>query len=113
VRRALARTLKSFGCEIVEAENGEDALDILSANPGAFDLVISDVSMPLMTGPEMLRAMPPDALGKAKVLFLSGYAPESFAKMLEEYPVSFLSKPVGASELAQKVREMLGLGGAA
>ncbi|HVY02658.1 MAG TPA: ATP-binding protein, partial [Caulobacterales bacterium] len=109
VRRALARTLKGFGCEIVEAENGEDALDVLAANPGAFDLIISDVSMPLMTGPEMLRAMPAEALGKAKVLFLSGYAPESFAKMLEEYPVSFLSKPVGAAELAAKVRELLGL----
>jgi two-component system cell cycle sensor histidine kinase/response regulator CckA len=65
--------------------------------------------MPLMTDPEMLRAMPAEALGKAKVLFLSGYAPESFAKMLEEYPVSFLSKPVGGAELAAKVRELLGL----
>ena len=47
------------------------------------------------------------------MLFLSGYAPESFAKMLEEYPVSFLSKPVGAAELAHKVREMLELSAAA
>ena len=109
VRRALSRTLKGFGCEIIEAENGEDALDVLAAHAGEFDLIISDVSMPLMTGPEMLRAMPPEHLGKARVLFLSGYAPESFAKMLEEYPVSFLSKPVGAAELAHKVREMLGL----
>jgi two-component system cell cycle sensor histidine kinase/response regulator CckA len=108
VRRALSRTLKEFGCEVTEAENGEDALDVMNAEPGAFDLIISDVSMPLMTGPEMLRAAGAKALGAAKVLFLSGYAPESFAKMLEEYPVSFLSKPVSATELASKVKEMLG-----
>jgi two-component system cell cycle sensor histidine kinase/response regulator CckA len=107
VRRALARTLKEFGCEVDEAENGEDALEILNANPGAYDLIVSDVSMPLMTGPEMLRAAGPEALGKAKVLFLSGYAPESFAKLLEEYPVSFLSKPVSAAELASKVKGIL------
>ena len=109
VRRALARTLKEFGCEVDEAENGEDALDIMNAAPGAYDLIVSDVSMPLMTGPEMLRAAGAEALGNAKVLFLSGYAPESFAKLLEEYPVSFLSKPVSATELAGKVKEILGV----
>jgi two-component system cell cycle sensor histidine kinase/response regulator CckA len=107
VRRALSRTLKEFGCEVDEAENGEDALEKMEAAPGAYDLIISDVSMPLMTGPEMLRAAGADMLGKAKVLFLSGYAPESFAQMLEDYPVSFLSKPVSAMELAGKVKEML------
>jgi two-component system, cell cycle sensor histidine kinase and response regulator CckA len=107
VRRALARTLKEFGCEVDEAENGEDALEVMEANPGAYDLIISDVSMPLMTGPEMLRAAGAEALGKAKVLFLSGYAPESFAKLLEDYKVSFLSKPVSATELAGKVQEIL------
>jgi two-component system cell cycle sensor histidine kinase/response regulator CckA len=107
VRRALARTLKEFGCEVDEAENGEDALAVMEAAPGAYDLIISDVSMPLMTGPEMLRAAGVEMLGKAKVLFLSGYAPESFAQMLEEYPVSFLSKPVSATELAGKVKEIL------
>lgn len=107
VRRALARTLKEFGCEVDEAENGEDALEKMEEAPGAYDLIISDVSMPLMTGPEMLRAAGADVLGNAKVLFLSGYAPESFAQMLEEYPVSFLSKPVSATELASKVKEIL------
>jgi two-component system cell cycle sensor histidine kinase/response regulator CckA len=109
VRRALSRTLKEFGCEVDEAENGEDALEVMNAAPGAYDLIISDVSMPLMTGPEMLRAAGAQALGKAKVLFLSGYAPESFAKLLEEYPVSFLAKPVSAAELAGKVKEILGV----
>jgi two-component system cell cycle sensor histidine kinase/response regulator CckA len=91
----------------MEAENGEEALEVMNDNPGAFDLIISDVSMPLMGGPEMLRAATPHMLGKAKVLFLSGYAPESFSKILEEYPVSYMSKPVGLPELAARVKDLL------
>ncbi|MBY0447365.1 MAG: response regulator, partial [Hyphomonadaceae bacterium] len=107
VRAAIVRNLTECGFEVVEAENGEDALERLQQEPGAFDLILSDVSMPLMTGPEMLLAAGPELLGEAKVLFLSGYAPESFAAVLEAYPVSFLSKPVGATFLAQKVKELL------
>jgi len=107
VRQAIVRNLTECGFEVVEAENGEEALDVLREEPGAFDLILSDVSMPLMTGPEMLQAAGPELLGKAKVLFLSGYAPESFAAVLEAYPVSFLSKPVGATFLAQRVKELL------
>lgn len=107
VRAAIVRNLTECGFEVVEAENGEDALERLQQEPGAFDLILSDVSMPLMTGPEMLQAAGPELLGEAKVLFLSGYAPESFAAVLEAYPVSFLSKPVGATFLAQKVKELL------
>ena len=64
--------------------------------------------MPIMTGPEMLQEAGAEMIGNAKVLFLSGYAPESFSHMLEEYPVSYLSKPVSATELAGKVKEILG-----
>lgn len=107
LRRSTARNLEDCGFEVMEAENGEEALEIMNDNPGAFDLIISDVSMPLMGGPEMLRAATPIMLGKAKVLFLSGYAPESFSKILEEYPVSYMSKPVGLPELAGRVKELL------
>jgi two-component system cell cycle sensor histidine kinase/response regulator CckA len=107
VRQAIVRNLTECGFEVVEAENGEDALERLQEEPGAFDLILTDVSMPLMTGPEMLIAAGPELLGSAKVLFLSGYAPESFAAVLEAYPVSYLSKPVGATFLAQKVKELL------
>ncbi len=107
LRRSTARNLQDCGFEVLEAENGEEALEIMDAEPGSFDLIISDVSMPLMGGPEMLRTATPKMLGDAKVLFLSGYAPESFSKILEEYPVSYMSKPVGLPELAQRVKELL------
>jgi two-component system cell cycle sensor histidine kinase/response regulator CckA len=107
LRRSTARNLEDCGFEVMEAENGEEALEILGENLGAFDIIISDVSMPLMGGPEMLRAATPEMLGAAKVLFLSGYAPESFSKLLEQYPVSYMSKPVGLPELAARVKELL------
>ncbi len=107
VRRAIARNLVECGFEIVQAENGEEALEVLGHEPGGFDLIISDVSMPLMTGPEMLREAGPKMIGKAKVLFLSGYAPESFESTLQEFPVAYMSKPVGMPQLAKRVKELL------
>jgi two-component system cell cycle sensor histidine kinase/response regulator CckA len=107
VRRATVRNLKECGYEVEEAGDGQEALDILAAKPGAFDIIISDVSMPVMTGPEMLEEADPAMIGKAKVLFLSGYAPESFSDVLEKYPVHYLSKPVTMEQLVGRVKELL------
>ena len=107
VRRSIARNLKECGYEVEEAENGEEALEILERNPGAYDIIISDVSMPIMTGPEMLQEADPAYIGEAKVLFLSGYAPESFSHMLEQYPVHYMSKPVTMEQLVGRVKELL------
>ncbi|MFT3726248.1 MAG: ATP-binding protein [Terricaulis sp.] len=107
VRRSIVRNLKECGYEVEEAENGEDALEVMKAKPGAFDIIISDVSMPIMTGPEMLQEADPKDIGKAKVLFLSGYAPESFSHMLEQYPVHYMSKPVTMEQLVGRVKELL------
>jgi two-component system cell cycle sensor histidine kinase/response regulator CckA len=107
VRRATVRNLKDCGYEVEEAGDGAEALEILGRNPGAFDIIISDVSMPVMTGPEMLQEADPAMIGKAKVLFLSGYAPESFSHMLEQYPVHYMSKPVTMEQLVGRVKELL------
>jgi two-component system cell cycle sensor histidine kinase/response regulator CckA len=109
VRKAIARNLVDCGFEVVQAGDGEEALEELRREPGGFDLIISDVSMPVMTGPEMLREAGPELIGRAKVLFLSGYAPESFEHTLQEFPVSFMSKPVGMAALAARVKELLAL----
>jgi two-component system cell cycle sensor histidine kinase/response regulator CckA len=107
VRRATVRNLKDCGYDVEEAGNGEEALKILERTPGVFDIIISDVSMPVMTGPEMLEEAKPEMIGKAKVLFLSGYAPESFSSMLEHYPVHYMSKPVTMEQLVGRVKELL------
>ncbi|MES1200685.1 MAG: ATP-binding protein, partial [Pseudomonadota bacterium] len=107
VRRSIVRNLKDCGYEVTEAENGEDALEILKDRAGQFDMIISDVSMPIMTGPEMLQQTTPAMLGGAKVLFLSGYAPESFSHMLEQFPVHYMSKPVTMEQLVGRVKDLL------
>lgn len=107
VRRATVRNLKDCGYEVEEAGDGQEALDIMRLKPGAFDIIISDVSMPIMTGPEMLQEAEPGMIGNAKVLFLSGYAPESFSHMLEQYPVHYMSKPVTMEQLVGRVKELL------
>lgn len=107
LRKSIARNLADCGYEVVEAEDGEDGLQQLSSAPGSFNLVISDVTMPIMTGPEMLKAATSEMIGGAKVLFLSGYAPESFAEVLERFPVSYMAKPVGLQPLAQRVKELI------
>jgi two-component system, cell cycle sensor histidine kinase and response regulator CckA len=107
LRKSIARNLTDCGYEVDEAEDGEEGLEKLAKEPGAYSLVISDVTMPIMTGPEMLKAATDEMIGGAKVLFLSGYAPENFAEVLERYPVSYMAKPVGLQPLAQKVKELI------
>ncbi len=107
VRRAIARNLVECGYEVVEAEHGEEALEILGRTPGGFDVIISDESMPVMSGSEMIEHAGPEMIGGARVLFLSGYAPESFSKILEDYRVSYMSKPVTMEQLVQRVKDLL------
>lgn len=107
VRKAIARNLSECGYEVEQAEDGEEGLDKLRATPTPYDLIISDVSMPIMKGPEMLEAAGPEVIGSTPVLFLSGFAPEEFAQILEKYPVSYMAKPVGFADLAKRVKELM------
>jgi two-component system cell cycle sensor histidine kinase/response regulator CckA len=108
VRATTARNLEALGFEIVCAEEGEDGLRILKENPRSFHIIVSDVSMPLLNGPEMVKAAGPELLGEAKVLFMSGFAQEHIARMIADIPNSHhLSKPVGAAELARRIKQLM------
>lgn len=104
VRSVVAAALAAAGWQVSEAQDGGEGLARLRAEPGAFDLVISDVSMPSMTGLEMLSAAEP-SLGAARVLLLSGYARP--AGLPSERAFDFLEQPVQASRLVSRVRELL------
>jgi two-component system cell cycle sensor histidine kinase/response regulator CckA len=104
VRRVAARLLRARGYEVIEASDGEEALAIAEANAGEIDLMISDVIMPGLDGPHLLKAARP-YLGGAPVMFISGYAEAEFSKVLEgETNVSFLAKPIDITMLAEKVK---------
>jgi two-component system cell cycle sensor histidine kinase/response regulator CckA len=107
VRSVAAKLLRARGYEVIEAASGEEALDLAEAHAGEIDLMISDVVMPGMQGPELLRAAR-DYLAGAPVMFISGYAEAEFSNLLEgEANVSFLAKPIDIKTLAERVKQEL------
>lgn len=103
-----ARGLRSRGYSVIEAENGVEALELLAENDGKVDLVVSDVVMPEMDGPTMLRAMR-DTNPHLRIIFVSGYAEEAFDKSVlrPDDQFAFLAKPFALTALIAKVKETM------
>jgi two-component system cell cycle sensor histidine kinase/response regulator CckA len=104
VRGVAAKLLRARGYEVIEAASGEEALELAESHAGEIDLMISDVVMPGMQGPELLKQAR-TYLGGAPVMFISGYAESEFSDLLEgESNVSFLPKPIDIKTLAERVK---------
>jgi two-component system cell cycle sensor histidine kinase/response regulator CckA len=105
--RALnARGLSSRGYTVLTAGNGVEALEALERSGGKIDIVVSDVVMPEMDGPTLLREMRktnPDL----KMIFVSGYAEEAFQKNLPPGQFAFLAKPFTLKQLVEVVKETM------
>ena len=107
VRGVAARLLRARGYEVLEASDGEEALIIAEENAGTIDLLISDVIMPGIDGPTLLKKAR-GYLGNAPVMFISGYAEAEFSDLLEgETGVTFLPKPIDIKTLAERVKQQL------
>jgi two-component system cell cycle sensor histidine kinase/response regulator CckA len=107
VRTVAARLLRARGYEVIEAADGEEALILAEEHAGSLDMLISDVIMPGMDGPTLLKKAR-GYLGDAPVMFISGYAEAEFSDLLEgETGVSFLPKPVDIKTLAERVKQEL------
>jgi two-component system cell cycle sensor histidine kinase/response regulator CckA len=107
VRGVAAKLLRARGYEVIEAASGEEALELAEAHAGTIDLMISDVVMPGMQGPDLLKQAR-GFLGSAPVMFISGYAESEFSDLLEgETNVSFLPKPIDIKTLAERVKQEL------
>ncbi|MEO5867978.1 MAG: response regulator, partial [Sphingomonas sp.] len=105
VRAVAERALSRQGYTVLTAEHGEAALELLAKSDKP-DLLISDVVMPLMDGPTMVRrvrARYPDL----PILFMSGYAEEQLRKSIDLDNVAFLAKPFSVQELAEATRAVL------
>jgi two-component system cell cycle sensor histidine kinase/response regulator CckA len=107
VRLFSARALRNKGYQVLEARSGEAALEIVTEHMNDIDLVISDVVMPRMDGPTLikeLRTRRPDI----RVIFISGYAEDAFRKRVDAgEEAHFLMKPFTLKQLAAKVKEVL------
>ena len=107
VRLFSARALRSKGYTVIEAINGEEALEYMRTHTEAIDLVISDVVMPNMDGPTFVNEMS-QYRENQKVLFISGYAEDTFYDRLsDDSQIHFLPKPFTLIDLATKVKELL------
>ena len=101
--------LISRGYDVDSAGDGEEALEMLEDDPGGYDLIISDVIMPGMDGPTLIREAK-EYLGDARVIFVSGYADPNIAKKLDDdREISFLPKPFNVRQLAERVKQQLGV----
>ena len=107
VRSFAARALRMRGYEVLEASGGEEALEIVKRHKGTIPLLVTDVVMPNMDGPTLVRAVKklrPDMA----VIFMSGYAEEAFRRHDEKAEeLHFLPKPFGLKQLAAKVKDVL------
>ena len=107
VRAFAVRALTSRGYTVVEADSGESALEKMEADTQGFELILSDVVMPEMDGPTMLRELRKRGV-KTKVIFVSGYAEDAFEKNLEgQTDFAFLPKPFSLKQLVEKVKEVM------
>ena len=107
LRSLNARGLRSRGYTVVEASNGIEAIEMFEEHNGAIDLVVSDVVMPEMDGPTLLKEMRARN-AELKIIFVSGYAEEAFEKSLpENQQFAFLAKPFALSALIEKVKDTM------
>jgi two-component system cell cycle sensor histidine kinase/response regulator CckA len=107
VRSFAARALKLRGYQVLEASGGEEALDVVRRHAGEIHLLITDVVMPNIDGPTLVRAVR-RLRPQIAVIFMSGYAEEAFRRNDENAAtLHFLPKPFGLRELAAKVKDVL------
>lgn len=106
VRTFGARALANKGYEVLEAETGESALEVMDRQENkAIDLLITDVIMPNMDGPTLARHMR-ERYPTLKIIFISGYTEEKLKDHMGEN-IWFLPKPFTLKQLAAKVKEAL------
>ncbi|MFW6049624.1 MAG: hybrid sensor histidine kinase/response regulator [Myxococcota bacterium] len=107
LRRATRRVLRRMGYEVLEASSGPDALRVARSHGGPIHLLLTDVVMPEMGGPELAEALVAERRN-VRVLFSSGYSGDVVARQAPGgQDVSFLDKPFTPAALGRAVREAL------
>ncbi|WP_193170333.1 hybrid sensor histidine kinase/response regulator [Nisaea nitritireducens] len=107
VRLFGARALRNKGYKVIEARNGEAALQLLSDKSEEIDLLITDVVMPGMDGPTLVRKVREDR-PDLRVICISGYSEDALRQRIEEDTnIHFLPKPFSLKQLAGTVKDVL------
>jgi len=104
-----ARALRNKGYKVIEAKSGDAALGLIRGGEQHIDLLITDVVMPRMDGPRLVREVR-ELLPHMKVIFISGYTEDAFRQRLDsDSAIDFLPKPFSLKQLATKVRDVIGV----
>ncbi|MEO8090984.1 MAG: PAS domain S-box protein [Gemmatimonadales bacterium] len=107
VRRLTAKILRKSGYEVLEAASGEAALDLAGAHAGQIDALLTDATMPGMSGKtlaERLGVTRP----QTRIIFMSGYADEAvLERSMIESGITFVQKPFTPAGLSAAVRSAL------
>jgi DNA-binding response OmpR family regulator len=107
IRRAAQRILEHFGYTVIAAADGQEALNEYHQRRGEVDLVVTDVVLPKLSGPELYQAIRAGS-GPPRVLFMSGYPARTVQATTHLDPtLPFLHKPWTVAELTAAVRGVL------
>lgn len=107
VRMFSSRALRDKGYDVIEAQNGEAAFEIIKNPQNKIDLIITDVVMPKMDGPTLMENIK-NHNPLMKIIFISGYTEDNFRESLKnDSKVHFISKPFDLKQLTQKVKEVM------
>jgi PAS domain S-box-containing protein len=107
VRAIALNILRRRGYQVLPAQNAGEALLICERHPGGIDLLLTDVVMPQMSGPELAKRLA-STRPEMKVLCMSGYTDDSIVRHgVLETGVAFVQKPITPALLTRKVREVL------
>ena len=108
VRDMMSRMLTRLGYAVGTAASGDDAIDLLRENPGDWDLVLSDQSMPRMSGSELAAQIRED-FPDLPVILITGYSVERLRPLMRDNPSirGILTKPVESSALFDAIEQAL------
>jgi two-component system cell cycle sensor histidine kinase/response regulator CckA len=108
VRTLIGRTLQDNGYAVIEARDGQEALELYERRDIAIDLIITDVVMPRMSGPELVTRLA-RSHSDMNALYISGYADKDTVRRHGALHAegAYLQKPFGPDALLRKVREVL------
>jgi PAS domain S-box-containing protein len=108
VRAISVEALEMLGYRVLQAGNGEEALEVARGYSGTIHIVVSDVVMPAMGGPALVQRLRLER-PHVKVLFVSGYTDDAIVRQgVLEPGVEFLQKPFSLAALGRRIREILG-----
>jgi PAS domain S-box-containing protein len=106
LRRLATAALTARGYAVLEAADGQEAVDVYARDGDRIDLVLLDLTMPVLSGREAFRHL--QCLNpRVRVLFASGYAVEQLSDVERERMAGFVKKPYRPSELVAAVEEAL------